>query len=612
MNLVELTRPDFPFRDIHTEYIKPALATPTETQPARKPTQEELKNQKAAQRFLLIFRGIGLLFALLLLFAFGFSVGGFIITGLVVAFVLAAKPVAVTLTAYLTWLLTHFGGVGVFALTALPAAIVAILRQDVWLFLVAAFLLVSLIVSALASVSIHLFGTRARISNEDEPEELTPADLVAEKLPAILVDYYAPLSQFPRPPVLRSQFATPRDYEQAVADGEEQRTADRLRAVYDYIVSIDDEDGEDEGVVLVRLRVKDNRQNLLRQTETINDLLDAYGTRVVDTRSSGGSVLFRINTVQLPSEMEKLEERKTSTDFFSENASGKLLEFTAGIDSKNNCISLPLTHTLVQGLTGAGKGSVFRALVAHAAPYAKQGLIRSYLIDPKNGEAKAFKKVSGMFERIETESNAMADVVDEVYALMKTRQGIDDEWEISPENPIVLLYADEFLSLLNDPVFVKRKDEALDGMTTKQKLLQITAQGRSDRVFVIAATQAATQQKLDGLRDNFVLRILLRSENMTSAAGYFLGASPEDAQAVEVIAPSVEASGWKTSGIGYVKVDGMPGLTLLRFGFMDNAAFRELGEQFPQRTQVATVTDTPLSQEADDDEAVRLALENLS
>lgn len=611
MKLVELTRPDFLFKDIHTAYIHPALTPPAPIQPAKKPTQEELKNEQAARRFFVILRGIGLLFALLLLFAFSFSIGGFIITGIFAAFVIAPKPVSVTLTAYLTWLLTHFAGVGVFALTAIPAVVVAVLRQDVWLSLIAVLLVLCLVTAAVTSLAVRLFGNRRPVALDEEEEEASPATVVAQKLPAILLDYYAPLSQFPRATVLRSQFATPEDYDQALAEADEQRTTDRYHTTSGYIISVEDDDGDQEGVVLVRLRVKDNRANLAKQAETINDLLDAYGTRVVDTQDGGGSVLFRVNTVRLPTPMETIESTKTSTDFYLDNPTGRITSYTAGVDPSNTCLSLPLSHTLVLGATGAGKGSMFRAIVAHAAPYIQQGTIRAYVIDPKNGEAKAFKKSRSLFERIETKSEQMADVVDEVYDVLKQRQEADDEWEISPENPVILLFVDELLSLFKDPVFLKRKDDNLGGMTTLQKLEQILAQGRSDRVFAIAATQNATKSEMGNLRDNFTVRILLRVDNIKSAADYFLGVA---ADSVEVIAPSTEDNGYRTAGIGYIKIEGREGATLMRFGFMDNRAFAELGRTY-QPHDYDSSTEAPLDEAQHEDadaEAVRLALENLS
>lgn len=611
MKLVELTRPDFPFKDIHTAYIRPALTPPTPTQPVKKPTQEELKNEQAARRFFVILRGIGLLFALLLLFAFSFSVGGFIITGLFAAFVIAPKPVSVTITAYLTWLLTHFAGVGVFALTAIPAAVVAVLRQDVWLSLIAVCLVLCLVTAAVTSLAVRLIGNRRPAALDEEDDDLTPAQDIAQRLPEVLVDYYAPLSEYRRPTPLRSLFADEQSWASAVAEQDQLVASERLAAVDDYILSVTDDETE-PGVVLVGLAVRrgGRDEELINLAPVLRSQLNVYGIDDYDYDPRYGFVGFRLHTVQLPSEMEKLKTVKTETGFFVNNPSGNLLSWTAGVTAKGEIVRLPLAHTLVFGLTGSGKGSIFRAVLAHLAPYTAQGLARLYMADPKNGEAKAFRKAKCLFEAIETDSSRMADVIDEVYALMKERQQIEDEWEISPENPVIVLLLDEVPSLRKDKVFTGRKDPERENITTNDKLFQILAQGRSDRVIVIGATQYGTKDVLGDIRDNFTIRIALRAERIAQSA-YFLNVSEEG---LTPIGASTEHNGYATAGIGYVKDDDGTGVQLMRFGFMDNKAFGELAQTY-QPEDYGTRKQASLDEAEPEDadaEAVRLALENLS
>lgn len=614
MRLRDLTNPKFAFKDIYPQYVKPRLET--EAEPSlTKPTKQELEYEQAHRRKTAFMKTIGMLGAVLFLFLTSFSIGGVLISAAAFAFSLNPRWFVTTNSAYLTWLITHFTGTGVFALGLIAAYVGTITTKDVLLFLLVFTLVGAVVASGLTSAILAVAQSRKPEPEQAETDEpnITPADIVWKRLPAILLDYYAPLSQFPRASLYRSQFNDEGGYNRAVENADRERHENRIAAVQDYIVSVEDEQSEDEGVVLITLRVKDTRQNLVKQAEMINDLLDAYGTAVEERRGdSGGSVTFRINTKPLPTAMEKMEDTKTQADFFLTNPTERILSYTAGVGVDGSVIALPLSHTLVLGATGAGKGSVFRAVATHAAPYIAEGTLRAYVIDPKNGEAKAFRKAAALFSAIEYKSERMADVVDEVYQILKTRQEMEDEWDISSANPVILLFVDELLSLFKDAVFIKRKDAELGGMTTLDKLTQILAQGRSDRVFVVAATQNATKQEMGNLRDNFTVRVLLRVDDVHSAAEYFLKA--KNPEGVEGIAESTEDDGFRTAGIGYVKLEGRGKLTLMRFGFMPNSTFSQLAGNYQHvqvRPQAPIATQRQQEPQIDEDELFQ-ALNNLS
>lgn len=579
MNYRDLFNRDTHINEVFPDYIQPRLDV-------------DYEDESYATRLKVhgVLIGIMALISLIILFATKWAIGGWVTAAILIAATVFIKPIFYTTLGYTTWVLARFG-IYVWGATSVLTFITLMGNKNVGglFFFSLLFLTISIIINATGGL-IRWLNNRNTDGGggyvDADPETRTPADEVWERLLTKLANHYSPSSNFvdiPRPS--QHEYETKEEYIAALQEHEEVINERKMDVVDSYIDSIVDDPSED-GLVTVTLRTDDEKGLL----NNLNEKLGFYGVNRVTpaTPQPGGTVIFTVATLPTPSPMERLEEMKTGAGFFTNNSSGRITAWTAGIDEKNTCITLPLAHTLVLGLTGAGKGSLFRGVTAHFAPYVAQGLAKLYFIDPKNGEGKPFRKIKHLFEAIETKSEQMADVVDEVYEILKSRQDMEDEWEISPENPVIVLQADEIPSLTTDPVFIKRKDPALENMTTAQKLFQILAQGRSDRVIVIGATQYGTKEVLGKLRDNFSVRISLRAEKVSDME-YFLGVKSGE---VTEIGLSTEDNGYKTAGIGYMRLEGRKGASLVRMGFMSNPEFLELGQTYsaPERTYTTTVS----------------------
>lgn len=463
---------------------------------------------------------------------------------------------------------------------------------------------------------IVVFATRQKTSSTAEPVVNYGSDWerkVWERIPAALIDYYSPKSEdvFKATYPLRSAFRAESDYQDAKARIDAELWERRLANARDYIVpeSIRETSSRGGSFIEVCLKTrKTNDESLMKHGALLAADLEAYGVQDFDYDARVGFVGFKFATAPLSDEMALIVSQKTSSDdeFYVKHRRDSLTSYLAGVDAYGELVYMPRGHTLVFGLTGAGKGSVFRGRVAANAPLVRDGLCVQYVIDPKNGEAKAFKKARQLFKRIETDADAMADVVDEVYEVLKSRQERDDEWNVGRDMPIIELFVDELPSLLVDKVFIARKDETRNGMNTKDKLIQILAQGRSDRIYVVAATQFYVKEVLGALRDNFMVRIPLRTEGVDKSA-HFIGVQESDLQP---IGESNEDNGWATAGVGYMKIDGHEKPKLLRFGYMSNAKFAELGHQYAPIVgatsspllKPATLVDTPDEPKASNEE----------
>lgn len=634
MKLVELTRPDFPFKDIHTAYIRPAVTPPALIQPAKKPTQEELKNEQAARRFFVVLRGIGLLFALLLLFAFSFSVGGFIITGLFAAFVIAPKPVSVTLTAYLTWLLTHFAGVGVFALTAIPAAVVAVLRQDVWLSLIAVCLVLCLVTAAVTSLAVRLIGNRHPAALDEEAEDLTPAQDIAQRLPEVLVDYYAPLSEFRRPTPLRSQFVDEQAWQAAVDDQNDLVRQERLVAVSRYIVSVEDDEAK-QGVVSLVLAVRSGGTDdeLVKLAPVLRSQLNVYSVDEFDYDARGGFVGFRVNTSGKPTSAlvtprgfpYPLDTASSSYNYIPFGPDAELNEVGFGFEESN---------IIFGGVPGGGKSVGHRAYLWGVAQLPNTAICG---IDLKRVELAPWD--ARLSARARTREGA-AELLRLLVGEMERRY----EWmeaqgyaKITPEVaaatgiPMISVPIDEYamLSAFTHAQSPKEDKDLQSEMTLCTR--RLVSEGRAAGINMNIATQKPSSKILDtDFRDMFQQAVAFKTRTPTMTnmiLGEGMAQLGADSHLINTDIPS--------KGICYLVSEGsdvpvearpyfLPGGNDLKALVQTVAHLRQelpflgdFNERFgvssgAARPSVDEASEAQLSSEDADAEAVRLALENLS
>ena len=601
MRLSELTQPPTPLSAIPT-YINERL-NPPPLNPSEKPkalTKDQQEGLKTVKVIGGIFRLIGLVLTLLVLSMFGYNLGGFIIAAVWLAVVILPKQTLTILTGLNVWLITHLGGIGVYATLSIGFLFLWFLDPKTYSLLFLMIWFVAHFALAIVGTGIsylNYFVLHKAPAADGAQAEVDPLDELAGSVTTALLDYYAPPADFrPRITPLRSQYLSDEEWIEAVDQLDADVLAKRSAATAEHIKSITYEDERQEvAVVTVYVKQRSTKSELAKKVELLTDNLPGtYGVNVVlfsakEDPDPRATVTFRVNLVPLPTPMEQLSELKLADNFFADNPSGKLLSWTAGVEANGSLVTLPVHHTLVYGTTGAGKGSAFRGVLVHLMPYVSQGLAQIYYLDPKKGETKSFRKVKQFFRRLEGDSHAMADIVDEVFDLMRRRQDIEDEWEVSTDNPAIVLMIDEIPSLTVDPVFLKRRDPNLNNMTTAEKLFTILAQGRSDRIYVMGATQYGTKAVLGNLRDNFVVRIMLRPES-DSVASYYLNV---DGSLLETIPVATEDNGWKSAGIGYIIKEGAEAPVLMRFGYADTNTLIRVAE---------TLSPPPPSPEERDDE----------
>lgn len=216
-----------------------------------------------------------------------------------------------------------------------------------------------------------------------------------------------------------------------------------------------------------------------------------------------------------------------------------------------------LHHTLVIGATGSGKGSALMSLVFALSPAASNGLVRFVACDPKNSE---FRGREAIFGRIHVEPKEIAEAVTAVKAEMERRilASTSRSFKPSLENPALVLMFDEFTSA--PTVFDPKEWKAVEA-----DLRSILSRGRSLGVYVIAAGQEATKERL-ALRDLFPVRIALRLANSTETDMVLGQGATEEGALPHKIAPATPANNYRTAGIGFMLQEGV-GFVSMRFPY---------------------------------------------
>jgi S-DNA-T family DNA segregation ATPase FtsK/SpoIIIE len=142
-------------------------------------------------------------------------------------------------------------------------------------------------------------------------------------------------------------------------------------------------------------------------------------------------------------------------------------------------------HTLIAGVTGAGKGSVVWSLLRGLGPAVASGRVQVWCCDPKGGMELA--PGAGMFTRFEHRTEAMVELLEDAAAAMQARcdrlRGVTRAHVATPAQPALVVVVDELAHLTaygTDPTLRKRATQALS---------LLLSQGRAPAVTVVAALQ---------------------------------------------------------------------------------------------------------------------------
>ncbi|WP_208858765.1 FtsK/SpoIIIE domain-containing protein [Cryobacterium zongtaii] len=265
----------------------------------------------------------------------------------------------------------------------------------------------------------------------------------------------------------------------------------------------------------------------------------------------------------------------SGSTFFEAHAASTPLLLPLAITEEGGVYSLPVHHTLIVGATGSGKGGVIQSLLRQLAPWQRAGQVRLFGADPKRAELKGFE-MSSLFDLVAFDVGTIAEMVESlVNDVLRPRQRSSGRsFTLSSENPLVVLVIDELSSLAQDRNFAK------SGLSENLNL--ILSQGRSDGVYVIAASQVGHKEVLGGLRQHFANRIALRVDTaievdmILGAGALACGAKPHE------IPVANDANSYRTAGIAYVRSDESPRLLRIRFPYTSDEDIQKLLQADPR------------------------------
>lgn len=347
----------------------------------------------------------------------------------------------------------------------------------------------------------------------------------------------------------------------------EKREQRKLRANHFRIdIVLDGRDAADvrrlEGKIISQLGLKS-----LQEIETD----DAFKLSYVAHKTVPGDPLIKL---------------KKGVEFLIEHAAKVTHLIPLAVRESGAVWALMMHHLLIIGMTGSGKGSPLNGLIRQFAPWVDKGIVIMFGLDPKMSELRPYEE-SRLFEELAYENAAMIDVIAEVHRRMKHRakhKRVDVEnadlgrsLDATRENPMIVLFIDEFLSLL-----ISFQAMGKDGRAAITLLTEILAQGRSLGVFVVAATQEADKDLLGRMRGSFANIILLK-QNSEYFNDFFLGegarAAGYDSTAIPL---STKANGYAYAGIGFVKEEtGKP--VKVRFAYSSDQDIADLIKEYPKK-----------------------------
>lgn len=249
--------------------------------------------------------------------------------------------------------------------------------------------------------------------------------------------------------------------------------------------------------------------------------------------------------------------------------------FEIAVTEDGEAVPFSLFHTLAVGQTGAGKGSVIWSILSGVLPSARQGLAEIYAIDPKGAEAIADDgSLRGMFQQVATTPDDWAALVANVVDKMNARKGQGRSLPVSREQPLLVLFIDELSALTALDTDSKRAKEVMSN------LLLIASQGRSMNILIVSAVQAPQKEMVGALRPFLPMRVALRTETAIET-DLVLGTGATDFGAEAHLIPVASpGNGYRSAGIGYVRVEGFPEPQRVRFPYTDDATLDRWDREF--------------------------------
>jgi S-DNA-T family DNA segregation ATPase FtsK/SpoIIIE len=232
-------------------------------------------------------------------------------------------------------------------------------------------------------------------------------------------------------------------------------------------------------------------------------------------------------------------------------------------------------HTLVAGVTGAGKGSVLQSIVRATGPLIRSGVVHLYGIDPKGGMELAAAGAEALYVRLVREDpEDQADLLESLVTEMQTRArrlaGHTRLHTPTVDDPLIVLVIDELAALTSYRPRTKDARELYGRIDMAINLL--LSQGRAVGIIVIAALQDPRKEVLPN-RDLFPNRIALRLIE-AEATDMVLGPGARDLGAdCSRIDP-------RTPGVCWMWGDGEAEPTRARFSYPTDDDISDLAEHY--------------------------------
>jgi hypothetical protein len=344
---------------------------------------------------------------------------------------------------------------------------------------------------------------------------------------------------------------------------------------------------------------------------TLKSELRLHSLDVVDNGGDFGSVRLVGHAI---APVDRLEMTKPGKAFYDQNPAKSPFEIPLAVTDKGKSWCLETHHTIIYGLTGAGKSSPLNGIAYQLAPFVRAGLVNIWIADLKGTFARPYKD-SSLIYRVATNmpsiEKMMADFDEEMMERIAEVETLSDEEqdafeELTPSRRLNVMLFDEATGTIIKGS-KNRSSRLLEHATN------VTLLGREMNYLLVAAGQIVRHDIMENLRANIVNGIALRAEN-TGWSSFVLFGNHLDKRGPLFDSSQIEVAnkhnGYKTAGIGYSKGEG-GNPERIRFANLSKSEVRALAATFPPRNSSAQEEPT-LSVIADEEPEEEFVFEDIA
>lgn len=304
----------------------------------------------------------------------------------------------------------------------------------------------------------------------------------------------------------------------------------------------------------------------------------------------------------------------TGADFIKAHpANDKLTSVPLAVTITGDVWSVRPMHTLIVGVTGAGKSTPLNMLTAQLSDAVLAGTATITALDPKaKGDLRTKWGRSAIYTACGTNPDDYMRLIDAFYESMQEQGELPSQsmtqgspftaadlsytdFSASTKTPLRVLMIDEIPAVIDDLT------KTAEGKASLKRLNRVLREGRSLGHIVIAATQSLDKKTLESInRENFVYKIALSIESEYQN-GVMLGTEAA-ARGFNACDIPITLKTHEYTGVAYVKDSGGGDPIMLRFPFFPDEQIADIMNRHVQPTQSAapTVADTADEQAPED------------